>query len=261
MFAWVSSWNSSWRTSPLPNKWYSPFHQCGQTNECASKLECINKLFLCLSFFFFSCLCSFFRWLSRLLTQKSWEDLHHKWPMTMGIWLSRAEWPQLQQNQRRSAVFRPLYSLYTVASTWVFFYCRECNKFRAKGQGAFTSLGCSTMLAAIAKCDTFLVWSDSQQISNHWVMCFLSNIFAMILKQMQWMCLHCLCFLSHFCMWALSVPRVSDRPTDALPLAQRHSEHGTGQCICSQKSLIWPPIAWWKVWHELSQHCKHILAV
>lgn len=170
MFAWVSSWNSSWRTSPLPNKWYSPFHQCGQTNECASKLECINKLFLCLSFFFFSCLCSFFRWLSRLLTQKSWEDLHHKWPMTMGIWLSRAEWPQLQQNQRRSAVFRPLYSLYTVASTWVFFYCRECNKFRAKGQGAFTSLSCSTMLAAIAKCDTFLVWSDSQQISKHWVM-------------------------------------------------------------------------------------------
>lgn len=133
MFAWVSSWNSSWRTSPLPNKWYSPFHQCGQTNECASKLECINKLFLCLSFFFFSCLCSFFRWLSRLLTQKSWEDLHHKWPMTMGIWLSRAEWPQLQQNQKRSAVFRPLYSLYTVASTWVFFYCRECNKFQSKG--------------------------------------------------------------------------------------------------------------------------------
>lgn len=136
------------------------FHQCGQTKECASKLECINKLFSCLSFFFFSCLCSFFRWLSRLLTRKSWEDLHHKWPMTMGIWLSRAEWLQLQQNQRRSAVFRPLYSLYTVAPTWVFFYCREYNNYRVKWQGVFTLLGCSNTHAAIAKCDTSLVWSN-----------------------------------------------------------------------------------------------------
>lgn len=28
--------------------------------------------------------------------------------------------------------FRPLYSLYTVAPTWVFFYCREYNKHRVK---------------------------------------------------------------------------------------------------------------------------------
>lgn len=121
-------WNSCWRTRPFRGKQISPFYQRGQTDERASNLGCINKLFSCLSIVFFSCLCSFFRWLSRLLTRRSWEDLRHKWPMTMGIWPSRAEWLQLQQNQRRSAAFRPLYSLHTVVLARVFFYCEQHSK-------------------------------------------------------------------------------------------------------------------------------------
>ncbi|KAK2539196.1 hypothetical protein Q9966_004941 [Columba livia] len=59
--------------------------------------------------------------LHRLLTQRSWEDSRRKCPVTVGIWLSRAEWLQLQQNQKNSAVSRHLYSLYMVAATWEYF--------------------------------------------------------------------------------------------------------------------------------------------
>lgn len=121
-------WNSCWRTRPFHGKRITPFYQRGQTDECASNLGCINKFFSCLSMLCFSCLCSFCRWLSRLLTPRSWEDWHHKWPVTMGTWPSRAGWLQLRQNQRRSAAFRPLYSLYMVLLTRCSFTVRNTVK-------------------------------------------------------------------------------------------------------------------------------------
>lgn len=97
--------------------WTTPSHVQPQMRAKSLKLNEIlwlpkvlthdSHAFLCVCFV--SCLFSFSRWLSRLLTRRSWEDWLHKWPVTMGTWLSRARWLQPRRNQRRSATLSPCF--------------------------------------------------------------------------------------------------------------------------------------------------------